>query len=193
MVSNVHIGSFLGFAPIDQPRFAVLVTVNEAQVPVDYGSTTAAPFARQVMEEVLAYLGVRKSDPGATEPPLTQVPDVRGLTVAEARKTLSDAMLLCETDGVSAAVSDQAPAPGARMAAGSKVMLFTFEKEPLQPMDLVSVPDVRGLSMVEAGRQLRARGFEMEISGTGLAKRQEPSADSFAPPGAKVKVYFELP
>lgn len=193
VVSNVHIGSFLGFAPIDQPRFAVLVTVNEAQVPVDYGSTTAAPFARQVMEEVLGYLGVRKSDPGATEPPQTQVPDVRGLTVAEARKVLSDAMLLCETDGVSAAVSDQAPAAGARMAAGSKVMLFTFEKEPLQPMDLVSVPNVKGLSMVEAGRQLRTRGFEMEISGTGFAVRQEPSADSFAPPGAKVKVYFELP
>ena len=72
-------------------------------------------------------------------------------------------------------------------------MLYTFEGEPLQPMDLVSVPNVKGLSMVEAGRQLRARGFEMEISGSGFAVRQEPSADSFAPPGANVKVYFELP
>lgn len=192
VVSNVHIGSFIGFAPIDQPRFAVLVTVNEAQVPVDYGSTTAAPFASQIMGEILSYLGVRKADPYATEPPMTQVPDVRGLTVAEARKALSDAMLLCETDGVSQSVSDQAPAAGARMAAGSKVMLYTFEKEPVKPMDLVSVPSVMGLSMVEAGRQLRARGFEMEISGTGFAVKQAPAADTFAEPGATVKVYFEL-
>ncbi|MBR3106859.1 MAG: PASTA domain-containing protein [Clostridia bacterium] len=193
VVSNVHIGSFIGFAPIDQPRFAVLVTVNEAQVPVDYGSTTAAPFASQIMAEILSYLGVRKSDPGATEPPMATVPDVRGLTVTEARKALSVAMLLCETDGLSQSVSDQAPAAGARMSAGSKVMLYTFENEPLQPMDLVSVPNVKGLSMVEAGRLLRARGFDMEISGSGLAVRQAPAADTFAEPGATVKVTFELP
>ena len=193
VVSNVHIGSFLGFAPIDQPRFAVLVTVNEAKVPVDYGSTTAAPFAGQIMAEVLNYLGVRKADPDATEPPAVTVPDVRGLTVAEARKALSDAMLLYETDGLSQAVSDQAPAAGAKLPAGSKVMLYTFEREPLQPMDLVSVPSVKGLSMVEAGRQLRARGFDMEITGSGLAVRQEPAANTFAPPGSRVKVTFQLP
>ena len=141
VVSNVHIGSFLGFAPIDQPRFAVLVTVNEAKVPVDFGSATAAPFASQIMAEVLSYLGVRKDDPDATEPPAVTVPDVRGLTVAEARKALSDAMLLYETDGLTQAVSDQAPAAGAKLPAGSKVMLYTFEREPLQPMDLVSVPN----------------------------------------------------
>ena len=193
VVSNVHIGSFLGFAPIDQPRFAVLVTVNEAKVPVDFGSATAAPFASQIMAEVLSYLGVRKDDPDATEPPAVTVPDVRGLTVAEARKALSDAMLLYETDGLTQAVSDQAPAAGAKLPAGSKVMLYTFEREPLQPMDLVSVPNVKGLSMVEAGRQLRARGLEMEIAGSGLATRQEPAANTFAPPGSRVKVTFELP
>ena len=193
VVSNVHIGSFLGFAPIDQPRFAVLVTVNEAKVPVDFGSTTAAPFASQIMAEVLNYLGVRKADPDATEPPAVTVPDVRGLTVAEARKALSDVMLLYETDGLTQAVSDQAPAAGAKLPAGSKVMLYTFEREPLQPMDLVSVPNVKGLSMVEAGRQLRARGFEMEIAGSGLAIKQEPAANTFAPPGSRVKVTFELP
>ncbi len=193
VVSNVHIGSFLGFAPIDQPRFAVLVTVNEAKVPVDFGSATAAPFASQIMAEVLNYLGVRKADPDATEPPAVTVPDVRGLTVAEARKALSDAMLLYETDGLTQAVSDQAPAAGAKLPAGSKVMLYTFEREPIQPMDLVSVPNVKGLSMVEAGRQLRARGFDMEITGSGLAIKQEPAANTFAPPGSRVKVTFELP
>ena len=85
------------------------------------------------------------------------------------------------------------PAVGARMPAGSKVMLYTFESEPLQPMDLVSVPDVKGLSMVEAGRALRARGFEMEVSGSGLAVRQTPAGGSYAPGGSVVKVTFELP
>ena len=193
VVSNVHIGSFVGFAPIDQPRFAVLVTVNEAQVPVDYGSTTAAPFAGQIMEEVLSYLGVPKSDPRATQPPMAAVPDVVGMTVAEARKALAERMLLYETDGIGTVVSAQAPAAGAQMLSGGKVMLYTYENEPLQPVDLVSVPDVKGLSMVEAGRALRARGFEMEVTGSGLAVRQTPGAGFFAAPGDTVKVAFELP
>ena len=54
---DVHIGSFIGFAPADQPRFAVLVIVDAADVPIDYGGTTAAPFARMVIEDTLAYLG----------------------------------------------------------------------------------------------------------------------------------------
>ena len=193
VVSSVHIGSFLGFAPIDQPRFAVLVTVNEAQVPVDYGSVTAAPFARQILEEVLRYLGIPKADPKATEAPMQTVPEVTGLSLAEAKKRLGESLLLSETDGLGERVSAQAPAAGAQLPAGGKVMLYTYENEPLEPMSLISVPSVKGMSMVEAGRLLRARGLEMEISGSGLAVSQSPSAGSYAPLGSTVKVKFQLP
>ena len=193
VVSNVHIGSFLGFAPIDRPLFAVLVTVNEAQVPVDYGSTTAAPFASQIMEEVLQYLAVQKADPKATERPQVEVPDLVGMTVGEARETLAGCMLFSETDGLSQAVTAQAPPAGAFLQAGGSVMLYTYEDSPLTAMDLATVPDVKGMSMVEAGRQLRARGFQMEVSGSGVAVRQEPAAGAYAPLGDTVKVTFELP
>lgn len=193
VVSDVHIGSFLGFAPADQPRFAVLVTVNEAIVPVDYGSTTAAPFARQIMEEVLAYLGIPKNDPKATAAPQVIVPDVTGMPLKEAQKTLSAQGLFSDTDGLSDIVTAQAPAAGAALQSGGRVMLYTYENEPLSAMDLICVPDVRGLSIVEAGRTLRARDLEMEISGSGLAVRQEPGAGSYAALGSTVKVTFELP
>ncbi len=193
VVSNVHIGSFVGFAPIDHPRFAVLVTVHEAQVPVDYGSTTAAPFASQIMEGVLAYLGVEKNDPKATAAPQVTVPDTVGMELKQAQKTLREQSLRCETDGLTDTVSAQTPAAGARVPAGTAVMLYTYEREPLQIMDLITVPDVKGLSMVEAARQLRARGFDMEIAGSGLAVRQTPAGGSYAPEGSAVKVTFELP
>ncbi len=193
VASDVHIGSFVGFAPIDHPRFAVLVTVNEARVPVDYGSTTAAPFASQIMEGVLSYLNIEKNDPKATPAPSVTVPDTVGMTMAEAKKTLREHSLLWETDGLSDIVSAQAPAAGAKACAGTAVMLYTYEQEPLKIMDLISVPDVKGLSMVEASRQLRARGFDMEITGSGLAVRQTPSGGSYAPGGSVVKVTFELP
>lgn len=193
MVSDVHIGSFLGFAPADQPQFAVLVTVNEAIVPVDYGSTTAAPFARQIIEEILAYLGIPKNDPKATAAPQVSVPDVTGLSLKDAQKALGAQGLFSDTDGLSDTVTAQAPAAGAMLQAGGRVMLYTYEDEPLTAMDLICVPDVQGLSIVEAGRTLRARGLEMEISGSGLAVRQEPGAGNYAALGGTVKVTFQLP
>ena len=193
VVSDVHIGSFIGFAPIDRPRFAVLVTVKEAIVPVDYGSVTAAPFAGQILENVLSYLGEEKNDPNATAAPKVRMPNVEGMTVSEAKKTLTELGLFSETDGQSDIVSAQTPAAGAVFPVGGRVMLYTYEKEPVQPMDLICVPDVAGLSIVEANRTLRARGFDMEIQGSGLALRQEPGAGSYAPLGSKIKVIFQLP
>ena len=191
VVSDVHIGSFLGFAPADQPRVAVLVTVHEAIVPVDYGSTTAAPFARQILEEMLPYLGIQGKE--EAEKARVSVPDVRGCTLEEARKILGEAGLFGENDGWSNVVSAQAPAAGAKMKAGGQVMLYTFENEPVPAMEWISVPDVVGYSIVEASRQIRARGLEMMLSGSGLAVRQEPAAGTFVSPGSTVYVNFEIP
>ena len=191
VVSDVHIGSFIGFAPMENPQIAVLVTVHEAIVPVDYGSTTAAPFARQILADILPYLGIDKRN--GEEKENVCVPDVTGLSVKEAKRMLAEAGLMAETDGISDIVSAQAPFAGATMQSGDCVMLYTYEDAPPKAVDLLCVPDVSGLSMVEAGRQLRARGFEMEISGSGLAARQEPAAGNFAALGDTIKVTFELP
>ncbi|MBQ4073821.1 MAG: PASTA domain-containing protein [Clostridia bacterium] len=191
VVSDVHIGSFIGFAPADQPRVAVLVTVHEAIVPVDYGSTTAAPFAKQILEEILPYLGIPRAD--VLEEKRVTVPNIIGCTLEEARKILAEAGLFCESDGASNVVSAQAPAPGASLQAGGQVMLYTYEDAPVPVMEWVSVPDVEGLSIVEAGRQIRARGLEMMLEGSGLAIRQQPAAGTFTAPGTIVKVNFEIP
>ncbi len=191
VVSDVHIGSFIGFAPMENPQIAVLVTVHEAIVPVDYGSTTAAPFARQILADILPYLGIDKRN--GEEKENACVPDVTGISVKEAKRMLAEAGLMAETDGISDMVSAQAPFAGATMQTGDCVMLYTYEDAPPKAVDLLCVPDVSGLSMVEAGRQLRARGFEMEISGSGLAARQEPAAGNFAALGDTIKVTFELP
>lgn len=193
VVSNVHIGSFIGFAPMDQPRIAVLVTVNEAQVPVDYGSATAAPFARQILAEALPYLGIRRQDPQATDAPGVTVPQVTGMQVQKALQALSAAGLQGETDGVSDTVSAQSPAAGARLEYGGRVLLYTYEDTPAGAQEMMRVPDVRGLPIVEASRALRARGFEMALTGTGLAVSQRPAAGTYAARGETIDVTFELP
>lgn len=189
--SSVHIGSFIGFAPADAPRFAVLVIVNAADVPVDYGGTTAAPFARQIIEDTLNYLGYEK--PGAAQEQRVEIPDFQGWTLDEAVKRLRSLGLKYETDGVGATVTAQMPAAGAMLTAGGQVMLYTAEQQTVTPDIMVCVPDVIGLSVVEASRALRARGFELEISGSGVAVTQSPAYGAYAAQGTTVKVSFAMP
>lgn len=191
IVRNVHIGSFLGFAPADDPRIALLVIVDEADTPVDYGGTTAAPFARQILEDVLPYLGYQPDEGEDSEP--VQVPDVTGQPLWEARRTLSSMGLKVLDDGGSGSVTAQMPSAGATLRNGGQMMLYTYDEASPETETLVCVPDVSGKSIASAASLLRQRGLEMEIDGSGFAVSQEPAAGSFLAPDSVVLVHFELP
>ncbi|MBQ4552479.1 MAG: PASTA domain-containing protein [Clostridia bacterium] len=188
---DVHIGSFIGFAPADQPRFAVLVIVDAADVPIDYGGTTAAPFARMVIEDTLAYLGYQKTGEGEQKP--IEAPDLTGMTIDEAQKVLRSLQLKMETDGISDRVTEQMPPAGATLYMGGQVMLYTADTQADTPEAMAQVPDVRGMSVVEASRALRARGFMLELIGSGVAVEQSPVAGAFAPAGSQITVTFAMP
>ena len=188
IVSDVHIGSFYGFAPADDPVISVLVIVNEAQVPVDYGGTTAAPFARQIFEEALPLLGVEKYAENQKD---VLVPDIKGLTIAQARRKLAEAGLDMLEDGVNTVVLDQLPPEGATMKEGGHVMAYTASSETLTPQDLVCVPDLIGASDVDCARLLRQRGLLLSMVGTGVCVRQAPAAGEYVAPGTSILVTFE--
>lgn len=193
IVRNVHIGSFLGFAPAEDPQIALLVIVDEAQVPVDYGSATAAPYARMILQDTLSYLRIAPNDPNATPAPQVTVPNLLGLTLSQAKQALGQAGLSLLCDGVGEYITDQTPAAGARTAAGSQVVGYTSANAPAQAEEMVCVPDVAGLSIVEASRTLRARSLEMLMEGTGIAVSQKPAAGSYVPPDTVVTVTFRVP
>ena len=188
--TDTHIGSFIGFAPMDDPAICMLVIVDRADVPVDYGSVTAAPFARDILEQSLVYMGYAK-DKGTEPVPDVKVPDVTGMTSAEAKAVLKEAGLSSVMDGAGARVIGQLPAPGADMAAGSLVMLYVEGVS--ADSGYVSVPDVNGLSVIEANRLIRSYGLKMTVSGSGIAVSQTPAAGEKVLPTTLVEVTFEPP
>ena len=52
-----HVSSFIGFAPLPQPRVTVLVQIRDAQGS-DYGGEIAAPVFKQITQQTLFRLGV---------------------------------------------------------------------------------------------------------------------------------------
>jgi cell division protein FtsI (penicillin-binding protein 3) len=55
---DAFMSSFIGFAPADNPRYAMVVVLDEAR-PLYYGGTVAAPVFKEVMEAALLTKGSR--------------------------------------------------------------------------------------------------------------------------------------
>ena len=191
--SDMHIGSFIGFAPMDDPQIALLFIVDEATQRPDYGSTTAAPYAKDALLQSLKYLGYAPDVPPEEQETIVTVPDVTGMTVAEATQTLRDAGFAFLLDGTGTHVVEQLPVGGAGMAEHSLVMLYVTGEEQAEDNALAAVPDVAGLSVSEANRLLLSHGFSMVINGSGVAVSQSPAAEEQAKKGTKVRVVFEVP
>ncbi len=190
IVSDVHIGSFYGFAPVEDPILSVLVIVNEAHVPVDYGSATAAPFAGQILLDALQYLQVPQN--AGEERQIATVPDIVGLTVSEARRKLNLSGYEMVTDGAADVVLDQLPPAGAELVEGGRVMAYTDKTNDVTPETLVCVPDLLGQSDVDCARLLRQRLLAVAMTGSGLCVKQTPAAGAYVAPGTTVHLVLSM-
>ncbi len=58
--NNRYVTSFIGFLPVDQPRFVLLVLLDDAKVPSyqNYGGTLAAPVFSRIAERTAHQLGI---------------------------------------------------------------------------------------------------------------------------------------
>jgi cell division protein FtsI (penicillin-binding protein 3) len=56
---NKFVGSFIGFAPAEDPKLAIVISVDEPH-PAYYGGVVAGPAFKEVVEDSLKYLASRK-------------------------------------------------------------------------------------------------------------------------------------
>jgi cell division protein FtsI (penicillin-binding protein 3)/stage V sporulation protein D (sporulation-specific penicillin-binding protein) len=140
------IASFVAFAPADDPKIAVLVTIDTPRGESHQGGTLGAPRAKAIIEGALQYYGIpvaketqsavstipektfNRPAPKPVTPvrqPLageTVVPDLTGLTLRQAGDALASAELHFSFSGTGLAQS-QNPAPGQVVNKGSTVTI----------------------------------------------------------------------
>lgn len=191
---SLRIGSFIGFAPANDPRIAVLVMLDEPMGGQTYGNLVAAPAAASIINDALTYLGV---EPQYTEEELAaldkRVPNLVGKSADQAEKTLRSMKLNVKIIGGEGTVQYQLPQAGHSIPATGTVLLYTNDKKPESE---VTVPDVKGRSAAQANALLINAGLNIRISGhnTGkpdvLAYSQTPEAGTKVKPGTVVTVVF---
>ncbi len=124
--------SFVGIAPMDDPRYIVLVALDTPSRQTGIyisGGVMAAPTVGAVMADILPYLGVQQSFPeGDSRGQLVILEDMTGLTAQEAEKKLKQLGLEARIEGLGLTVTSQIPLPGQSVPVGSQVLLYLGEE-----------------------------------------------------------------
>jgi len=124
--------SFIGMAPMDDPKIAILLIVDNPK-GVKFGSQTAAPGVKLVLEETLRYMNIQPSyseeEKLVMESGYTTIPDVIGQNLSDAIGILGGASLNytvspADESGEDFTIVDQYPKPGEKMQKGGTVCLY---------------------------------------------------------------------
>ncbi len=115
-----YISSFIGFAPADDPEYAVLMIVDEPQGYMYYGSLVAAPYAGRVFQNIFDYVAL---PPSLAETEYAFMPDVVGKSVSDAVAELERIGLHVELVGEDGTVTAQTPVPTTRIAVTDSVLI----------------------------------------------------------------------
>ncbi len=184
-----RITSFLGFAPVDEPVLAILVVLYNPKVESAYGGVLAAPVFKDIMEESLEYLDVKRRLEGQQRTPFALVPNLSNFTREEAQARLAQGNFPWTMEGQGTLVTSQTPRPGSRVPVQTTVHLFFYEEDQAEE---VEVPNVIGTSMRDASTILSDLGLRISIVGSGVAEEQSPGPGTKILKGSAVEVVFRL-
>lgn len=190
--TGMYMGSFAGFAPADKPRMVGVVVIDEPHGSQYYGGLVAAPVFREVMLDLLRLpngpLNSSNTVVAMRPPavPAVTAPDLRLLPASEARHRLGQYGLNVRFEGQGPRVLSQSPAAGQPVERGMSVVAYLSA-----PSDSTgrTLPDLVGLPMRQAIRQLSERAVEMRIEGKGIVVRQEPPAGTPLPMSGRCRVW----
>ncbi len=191
--------SFIGVAPMDEPKYVVLVALDTPSKQTGFyisGGIMGAPTVRDVFEDILPYLGVRPDYSGVDAAEINVVmPDVTGQTEQEAAASLKEKSLDWRVVGTGDTVTDQIPAAGMELPGNSQVILY---KGVEKPTTTVTVPNLMGLTLAQVNDTIIPLGLYVQTKGASIRSgatvtSQDLPPNSEAPLGATVTVELTDP
>ena len=162
-----YIGSFVGFAPVNDPAVVIIVVIDEPQGAY-HGGDVAAPVFREIAEQILPDLSVTPDVETKTAPQL----------IAEDRNPSPQEVQDEEQRAASLPTI-------AKNFSSSRDVVFT----PATKRGAL-MPDLRGQSVRDVFRMCSQLGLNLEAKGEGKAIRQYPSAGAELSSGQTVRVEF---
>ncbi len=218
---TMHIASFAGFAPVNNPVIAVAVVMDSPKGDY-YGTAVSAPIFSDVAQQVLEYLGVPHDtdlqpvkatfakDKPVKEDASTDAEDVNSLYAAVNDLPSDDPLRAAPA---APAIASAPPAQTANSDVGSRADVKSGRSPSLIPAlgtqasattatpasssvviadaGQIRVPSLVGLNLRQVIEQTGNAGLEVAIVGNGIARAQAPAPGAMVRPGTKVVVRCE--
>ena len=208
---SMHIASFAGFAPVNNPVISVAVVIDSPKGDY-YGASVSAPVFAEVAQQVLEYLGVPHDidlKPVAQKPEKPVTEDDSGGDESSIQALYAAANDLPSDDPLrggpqpqaapeaakpSAVANAHAPLPGAQTVSRQPAQSAADAAQPSEQTvaigepGKVRVPVLTGLPIRKVIEQADAAGLAVQIVGNGTCRQQAPDAGTMVPPNTKVVV-----
>ncbi len=195
--AGYYTASFAGFFPVEDPQLVCLVMMDNPRSRGYYGGITSGPIFKAIAERVIhtSWKFSRPSSPPGVpdEKEIITVPDVRNIRIAIAEKILAGRGLKGVLFGKGDVIVRQAPNPGTRVERGDIIKLALNTEPARDTKGMMTVPDVRTMTIRRAINRLVIDDFDIAIEGSGVVVRQIPAPGQKAQSGSKVQLLCEPP
>jgi cell division protein FtsI (penicillin-binding protein 3) len=208
---TMHVASFAGIAPVNNPLIAVAVVIDTPKGAAYYGAQVSAPVFAEVAQQVLEYLGVphdieikQPKAPSKPQKPVHEddqdnAPDINSLFAAvndlpeddplrqplpPAPPASTSSAPIADTKPASAAndVPDpDPPSPAPPPSAPPRRIIMTADGQR-------KVPELVGMPVRKVIETAALAGLEVQITGSGTVREQAPAAGSVVGPTTRIVV-----
>jgi cell division protein FtsI (penicillin-binding protein 3) len=181
------IASFTGFAPINNPAVAILVSLD-SPVGLHEGGMVAAPVFKRVAEQVLPYLEVSPDVP-VNQQLVQAAYKKQAQDDAENLQDFTPADLLLLPEQLEAVFSSAETHSTSNFTPTSHLTLAVTADEDTE----ISIPDFSGKTMRDVTEMCLRLGLDPVLVGTNLATEQTPAPGSQVRRGSRITVQFGAP
>jgi cell division protein FtsI (penicillin-binding protein 3) len=183
--THLYNASFMGFAPVTNPRIVVVVTINGTGGLVGYGGPTSAPVFREVAAAGLRVMDVPKDLPEMVPSEGNDPADENDVAIADLGSSIPPPLV----QAGDAVAADDRPVASANSAMDQRIFSKpggSSERDLAGPR----VPNFQGKTVRNVIQQAAALGIPVEFTGSGVARAQVPVPGAILPSGGWVRVQF---
>jgi cell division protein FtsI (penicillin-binding protein 3) len=172
-----YVSTFVGFAPASHPAITILISID-SPVGGHHGGEVAGPVFKLVAEQALSYLNVPQDRHAEPTPEPRAVKPPRFLRTVKLRS--HDSRSSSEEDLADA--SEDVHDNNTTMPSQGTVLI--------DDRPALIMPNFEGLAVRRVAEECQEKGFDLNITGSGLALEQNPPAGTRVAPGSPIWVRF---
>lgn len=194
-INEKYTVTFVGFLPVDDPQIIAIAILDRPSVYTE-GSTSAAPMLKGLLENIIKYLGIPKTEDAQSTSSSSDntvvLDDLTQYTTNDAITYMTLKGLNYQIVGEGSVVTSSAPHAGTEVAEGSTIIVYVTKGE--NDDNMTQTPSVLGKSYDDAVQTIMNEGLSPVVEGdeSGVVTYQNPQKGEYVLKGSEVKLKFEV-